>query len=84
MDLIYKQEYHKDNIKDYFVPDVELVTYKNLKECTDKIEMLLKDDELRNRISRAGQKRTLQDHTMRSRTENWLTTYLKIILFDCL
>ena len=46
----------KDNIKDFFVPDREIVTYKSAGECVEKIKYLLAHESERKQIAAAGQK----------------------------
>ena len=41
----------------------EVVTYKSLEECLEKVKWLLGNEIKRNRIALAGQKRTLKEHT---------------------
>ena len=55
----------KKNIKDYFEIDNEIVTYKCNEECVEKVEYLLEHEDVRMNIAKAGQKRTLNDHTLR-------------------
>lgn len=66
---------HKKNIKDYFEPDYEIVTYKNAEECIEKVNYLLNHEEERKRIAKAGQLRCLNSHSIKNRVE-----YLKEIL----
>ena len=58
---------HKENIRDLFEPDFEVVTYRSKAECIEKIEWLLKHPEERLKIAQAGQARTLKDHTLDQR-----------------
>ncbi len=53
----------KENIHDLFEPDREVVTYKSVDECVEKVRWLLDHPEERKKIAVAGQKRTLQEHT---------------------
>jgi spore maturation protein CgeB len=57
------------NISDMFEPDVEIVTYRSVEECIEKVEYLSSRPEERARIAAAGQKRTLTDHSIASRCE---------------
>jgi hypothetical protein len=59
-------EYH-ENIIDYFMPGKEIETYKNKKELIDKIYYYLQNPEKREKIAEHGQKRCLQDHSMKKR-----------------
>jgi spore maturation protein CgeB len=57
----------KRNLHELFEPDVEVVAYRTSEECAEKIRYLLEHEEERARIAKAGQTRTLRDHTYRSR-----------------
>lgn len=57
----------KSNIAEFFEPDSEVVTFKSTAECVEKAKYLLKDDDLRNKISLAGQKKTLEYFTLQKR-----------------
>jgi len=60
---------HKKNIRDFFEPDKEIVTYKNLDEAKEKIKWLIEHPKEREQIAKAGQQRTLKDHTFAKRAE---------------
>ena len=60
---------HKKNIRDLFEPDSEIVTYKSVEECVEKIKWLLEHPKEREAIARAGQARTLSEHTYKKRAE---------------
>ncbi len=69
----------KENLKDLFIPDEEIVTYKSASEAADKIKNLLKDENLRKKIALQGQKRTLKDYSYRKRMDefaNFIVNYL--------
>ena len=53
----------KDNLSDMFKPEEEVVTFADVDECVEKIRYLLDHDDERRTIARAGQERTLRDHT---------------------
>lgn len=57
---------YMDNLTDFFTED-EVVTYKTIPECIDKVKNLLRDDKLRDKISIAGQKKTLESHSLKDR-----------------
>ena len=57
----------KRNLHELFEPEVEVVTYRTPEECVEKIRYFLEHEEERARIAKAGQARTLRDHTYRSR-----------------
>jgi spore maturation protein CgeB len=57
----------KENLSELFSLDSEVVTYKSVQECIEKIQWLLKNSDRRKEIASAGQRRTLQDHTYANR-----------------
>ncbi|MCX7747188.1 MAG: glycosyltransferase [Clostridia bacterium] len=58
---------HKKNITDIFEPDKEVVTYKTVDECIEKVKWLLEHQVERENIAKLGQKRTLEEHTFKNR-----------------
>lgn len=58
---------HKENISELFEPDKEIITYRNAEECIDKIKWLLSHPAEMEKIAKAGQQRTLRDHSIESR-----------------
>jgi glycosyltransferase involved in cell wall biosynthesis len=57
----------RPNMPELFEPDTEVVTFKTADECIEKVKYLLDHEEQRKAIGRAGQKRTLRDHTFDNR-----------------
>ena len=57
----------KNNLKEFFVPEQEVVTYKSVDECVEKVKWLLRHPQERQMIAKAGQARTLKDHTISQR-----------------
>lgn len=57
------------NISEFFEPEEEVVTYRSVEECKQKILMLQKDANRMQIIAAAGQKRCLRDHSSRSRLD---------------
>ena len=57
----------KNNLKEFFVPEQEVVTYKSVDECVEKVKWLLRHPQERQMIAKAGQARTLKDHTFGQR-----------------
>lgn len=57
----------KKNLPDLFEPDKEVITYKTPEECVEKVKYYLENDKEREMIARAGQERTLKDHTFENR-----------------
>lgn len=57
----------KPNLGELFEPDREVVTYRSAEECVDKVKWLLEHPTEREEIARAGQSRTLKDHSFAQR-----------------
>jgi len=57
----------KVNLAEMFEPDVEVVTYSSVEECSEKVRYLLDHDSERESIAAAGQRRVLRDHTFENR-----------------
>lgn len=57
----------KKNISELFEPEQEVVTYNSIEECVEKVKYLLNNPEKREAIARAGQQRTLKNHTFTQR-----------------
>ena len=53
----------KENLPTLFESDTEVVTYRNNAECIKKVKYLLENPAEREAIAKAGQQRTLKDHT---------------------
>jgi hypothetical protein len=52
----------KENLSDIFEIGKEIVAYKNVEECEEKISYYLENADEREIISRAGQDKTLKEH----------------------
>lgn len=63
----------KRNLRDLFDPGVEVVTYSDADDCVAKAKWLIEDDDARNQIAAAGQKRTLSEHTYADRVRTLIT-----------
>lgn len=59
----------KENISELFGPETEVVTYRSVHECIERVQWLLSNPGLRSDIASAGQRRTLRDHTYANRAE---------------
>ena len=57
----------KENLRDIFEPDAEVVAYRDAEECVEKVRYLLANESTRRDIAAAGQRRTLREHTFESR-----------------
>ena len=58
---------HKKNISELFDVDNEVITYNNFEECVEKVKWLLNHPADIERISIAGQSRTLKSHRLKDR-----------------
>lgn len=59
----------KQNLAALFEPDKEVAVYRNPSECVEKARWLLERQEEREAIAKAGQQRTLRDHTFERRAQ---------------
>ncbi|MGD9580796.1 MAG: glycosyltransferase [Vampirovibrionia bacterium] len=69
----------KSNLKDFFTPDEELVTYSNPKDLIDKSKYYLKHDDERLEIAQAGQKRTLECYNYDIRIKEIIDLFYKYL-----
>lgn len=54
---------YRDENSDLFIPDEEIVVYRNYNELIDKCKYLLNNPEAAKKIAMAGQKRTQKDYS---------------------
>jgi len=59
----------KADLQDLFEPGREVVTYRTAEECANLIQYYLEHEEERLAIARAGQERTLREHTYYQRMQ---------------
>jgi spore maturation protein CgeB len=52
-----------NNVKKYFVPDEEILTYASMEECVEKVKYVLDNEAVRKEISLKGQLRTMRNYT---------------------
>jgi hypothetical protein len=62
----------KENLPDLFQPGKEVVTYRNAEECLDRLRYYLEHEGECRAIARAGQERTLREHTYLQRMEEFV------------
>ena len=70
----------KEKLSLLFEPDTEVVTYKTKEECIERANYLLLNEAQRKNIARAGQQRTMREHTIFHRAEQLdeiIRNYLK-------
>ena len=58
---------YSDELERYYLPGVEVETYRSLPEMIEKIRYYLAHDDERERIANLGYQRTLRDHTYQHR-----------------
>ena len=56
----------KSNLANLFKIDEEIVAYNNPEEAAEKIRYLINNPEVARQIAKAGQDRTLKDHTIQN------------------
>jgi hypothetical protein len=59
----------KTNLHEMFEPGKEVVAYRTPEECVELIDHYLNHDDEREAIARAGQERTIRDHTFYHRMQ---------------
>jgi len=59
----------KENLSHLFEPDYEVVTYRSVEECIEKVKWLLDNTEKCRAIAQSGQRRTLRYHTFLNRSK---------------
>ena len=62
----------KENLHTLFEPEKEVVTYRSADELIEKVKYLLANDKERLKIAKAGQERTLKEHTFYNRMKELL------------
>jgi spore maturation protein CgeB len=61
----------KRNLHEMFEPGKEVICYRTAEECAELIQYYLEHDDEREAIARAGQQRTLHDHTYYNRMQEF-------------
>lgn len=69
----------KANLKEMFEPGKEVIAYRSPEECLELIHYYLEHDEERNAIARAGQTRTLHEHTYSHRMQEFVGLVAKYV-----
>ena len=57
----------KDNLYNLFAPEREVVAWRSVDECLAAVDRYLANDDVRSTIAKAGQTRTMAQHTYRHR-----------------
>jgi spore maturation protein CgeB len=63
---------YAEKLGEHFKDNEEVLYFKNNNELIEKIEYLVNNDIIAERIGKAGRKRTLQDHTYMKRAEKMI------------
>ena len=71
----------KENLHEFFEPDKEVVIYNNADECVEKVKWLLEHPKEREETAKAGQLRTLKEHTFTHRAAQ-LDEIIKVRMKD--
>jgi spore maturation protein CgeB len=53
----------RQNINELFIEDEEVVTYRSIEDCVNKLKWLMNNPLQAEKIAERGQHRTLRDHT---------------------
>ncbi len=69
----------KSNLEEIFKINTEVLAYSTFEECLEKIEFCLSNDEARRNIAKAGQDRTLKDHSYFKRMKDMSTLMLPLL-----
>jgi spore maturation protein CgeB len=69
----------KANLHEMFEPGKEVVSYRSAEECAEMIQYYLEHDQEREGIARAGQQRTLRDHTYYKRMQELVNIVQKYL-----
>ncbi len=67
------------NMSDLFVPDEEVITYESYDELMEKLAYLKENPSSRKAIAKAGQKRTLENHSLKRRCETMTEVLSQVI-----
>lgn len=69
----------KNNLSEMFAPGTEVVTYHTAQECAGLIKYYLDNDQERVAIARAGQERTLREHSYLHRMQEFVDVVSKYL-----
>ena len=69
----------KENITEYFEPEKEIITYNSIDELISKIKFYNKNEGARESIAKAGQFRTLNEHTYSQRFASFTQYLIKLL-----
>jgi glycosyltransferase involved in cell wall biosynthesis len=72
----------KDNLRELFEPGKEVIAYRSAEECAERIRYYLDHEAERAAIAKAGQERTLREHTYLHRMREYLEIIQKLLSGD--
>lgn len=67
------------NINDFFVPDKEIITFSSVEDAIEKIEFYLKNNKERDRIAKAGQRKTLEKFNYSEMIKDYLFDFKSLL-----
>jgi len=70
---------HSDNISNLFIPDLEIVTFRTPEEAIEKYTYYITHNEEREKIARAGQKKTLEHYNYTRIADIFIDEFKKLI-----
>lgn len=70
---------YSEDLNQFFIPDKEVVCYKNEAEAIEKIEYYLKHENERKQIALAGQKRTLEHYSYEKIIQQYISVFQSLI-----
>jgi spore maturation protein CgeB len=71
-------EYSK-GINDFFEPDKEVICYKDIEDAIQKVKYYLKHEDERIKISKAGQKRTIENFTYKKLAIKYIAIFNELL-----
>lgn len=69
----------RQNLSELFRTNEEVLSYKNEKDCLEKIKWLIENPDERRKIAQTGQKKTMQEHLFQHRTGRVVQIFRKYI-----
>lgn len=70
---------YMDNLKDFFDTENDIVTYKSVDECIDKVTYLLNNQQVIEKIAASGQKKTLTHHIYENRINSFENKLMELL-----
>ena len=64
------QNTRKVDVNKFFIPEEEVIIFRNKIDLKEKLTVLLNNDVLVRRVAKNGQKRTIDNHSIKKRLYN--------------